>query len=81
MTRAVYPRLGDERLSDKGKEDGAGNRRAPASKKKSAASKEPAPGATRARAGDLGRALRSAYDDTVREPVPDEFLNLLGKLS
>jgi len=24
--------------------------------------------------------LRSVYDDTLREAVPDEFLNLLGKL-
>jgi hypothetical protein len=28
----------------------------------------------------LGRALRTVYDDTLREPVPDEFLNLIGKL-
>jgi hypothetical protein len=33
------------------------------------------------RAGDLGRALRTVYDDTLREPVPDDFTNLLGKLS
>jgi hypothetical protein len=33
------------------------------------------------RKGDLGRALRSVYDDTLREPVPEDFLNLLGKLS
>ncbi len=33
------------------------------------------------RAGDVGRALRSIYDDTVREPVPDDFAALLGKLS
>jgi hypothetical protein len=33
------------------------------------------------RAGDLGRALRSVYDDTLREPVPDDFSDLLGKLS
>jgi hypothetical protein len=33
------------------------------------------------RSGDLGRALRSVYDDTLRESVPDDFLNLLGKLS
>ena len=29
---------------------------------------------------DIGRALRSAYDDTVRESIPDEFMDLLGKL-
>jgi hypothetical protein len=27
-----------------------------------------------------GRVLRTAYDDALREPVPDEFLDLLGKL-
>ena len=30
---------------------------------------------------DVGRALRTIYDDTVREPVPDDFLDLLGKLN
>ena len=33
------------------------------------------------RSGDLGRALRSIYDDTLREPVPNDFVNLIGKLS
>ncbi|HYX47397.1 MAG TPA: NepR family anti-sigma factor [Sphingomicrobium sp.] len=33
-----------------------------------------------ARKGDLGRALRSVYDDTLREPVPDDLVNLIGKL-
>jgi hypothetical protein len=32
------------------------------------------------RSGDLGRALRSIYDDTLREAVPDDFLDLIGKL-
>jgi len=36
--------------------------------------------ARKQRSSDLGRALRSAYDDTLREPVPDEFLDILGKL-
>lgn len=38
-------------------------------------------GARKHRAADLGRALRSVYDDTLRETVPDDFLDLLGKLS
>lgn len=29
---------------------------------------------------DIGRALRSAYDRTVNEDIPDELLDLLGKL-
>jgi len=33
------------------------------------------------RAGDIGRALRTIYDDTLRESVPDDFSDLLGKLS
>lgn len=30
---------------------------------------------------DVSRALRTAYDDALREQVPDDFLDLLGKLS
>jgi hypothetical protein len=33
------------------------------------------------RPGDIGRALRSVYDETLRESVPDDFKDLLGKLS
>lgn len=29
---------------------------------------------------DFGRALRSVYDETLREDVPDDFMDLLGKL-
>lgn len=31
--------------------------------------------------GELGRALKTVYDDTLREEVPKDFLDLLGKLS
>lgn len=31
--------------------------------------------------GVVGQALRSAYQETVSEPVPDDLLDLLGKLS
>ncbi len=31
-------------------------------------------------ADDVGRALRSAYDETVSENIPPEMLDLLGKL-
>ena len=30
---------------------------------------------------EVGKALRSAYDETLQEEVPDDFLDLLGKLS
>jgi hypothetical protein len=33
------------------------------------------------RSGDLGRALRTIYDDTLRESVPDDFMDLIGKLT
>lgn len=33
------------------------------------------------RTADVGRALRTVYDDTLRESVPDDFLDLLGKLT
>jgi hypothetical protein len=39
------------------------------------------PGGRKARPSDLGRALRSVYDDTLRESVPDDFAKLLGKLT
>lgn len=32
------------------------------------------------KASPIGRALRSVYDDTLRESVPDDFLSLLRKL-
>ncbi|MEH3105999.1 MAG: NepR family anti-sigma factor [Sphingomonas fennica] len=41
--------------------------------------REPRP--TRPRDNHVGIALRSAYDEAVREDVPPEFLDLLGKLS
>ena len=32
------------------------------------------------KSGNVGRALRTAYDDMLRESVPKDFLDLLGKL-
>jgi len=72
--RAVNPREGDEELSAKKRSEteGAGHSRR--------SKKSPTSDRT-ARKGDLGRALRSVYDDTLRESVPDDFLKLIGKLS
>ena len=51
-------------------------------KKKSGGESRRGSGGTRGgRTADVGRALRSVYDETLREDVPDDFLNLLGKLS
>ena len=44
-------------------------------------SKKPKPSDRTARKSELGRALRTVYDDTLREAVPDDFLNLIGKLT
>jgi hypothetical protein len=73
----LCPRRGDERLSaKKGSEtDGAEDKTRP---QKPSASKGKA---GKPRSGDLGRALRTIYDDTLRESVPDDFLSLIGKLS
>ncbi len=32
------------------------------------------------RAGTVGRALRTVYDETLREDIPEDFLDLLRKL-
>ena len=44
-------------------------------------SKKSKPSDRTARKGDLGRALRTVYDDTLREPVPDDILGIIGKLT
>ena len=32
------------------------------------------------KANVVGRALRTVYDETLREDIPDDFMDLLGKL-
>jgi hypothetical protein len=61
-----------------------GERNSPETKKKKKSGGESRGGGGGTRGGrtaDVGRALRSVYDETLREDVPDDFLNLLGKLS
>ena len=65
---------GDEELSAKKRSETEGAAHSRRSKKSATSDRS-------ARKGDLGRALRSVYDDTLREAVPDDFLNLIGKLS
>ena len=64
-------REGDERLSGTIKANGD---RGPSG------SDGPAPKRRKDKGGTVGRALRSVYDDTVREEVPTDFLELLRKL-
>lgn len=66
---------GDERLSDKQKGDS--NRPSRDQNNKGNSDGKPA----KQRATDVGRALRSVYDETLREDVPDDFAKLLGKLN
>ena len=78
---SVGLRKGDERLSDV---TGNETRRASGSREKKRAPKPKATGGGSPRSkspSDVGRALRSVYDDTLSERVPDDFLDLLGKLS
>lgn len=82
--------MGDERLSDV---TGSDPEQASDSRADKRASKPKAStdrGAANARASarssskspsDVGKALRSVYDATLGERVPDDFLDLLGKLS
>lgn len=76
MRRARTRARGDEELSAKnrGETEGAGHSRR--SNKPRASDRT----VRKQRSGDLGRALRSVYDDTLRETVPDDFLSLIGKL-
>ncbi|MEO8141733.1 MAG: NepR family anti-sigma factor [Sphingomicrobium sp.] len=87
---SVSRRKGDERLSDV---TGSDPRRTSGNRDDKRASKAKLAGnGDRARANplsksspknpnDVGKALRSVYDATLSERVPDDFLDLLGKLS
>lgn len=72
---------GDERLSDTTGNDfrrSSGSR----DKKLKSPAKKGGSADPRSKSGnDVGRALRSVYDNTLGERVPDDFLDLLGKLS
>lgn len=83
MVRAFWPRAenptparGTDRLSS----NKVGESGGPTEKKKSGGA-NPAAKPRGKRGADIGRALRSVYDETLRENVPDDFLDLLGKLS
>ena len=73
---APYPRKGEDSLSDRK----VGGVSGPDVKKKKDGPAAPAKKRAR-RTADVGRALRTVYDETLREDVPHDFLDLLGKLS
>lgn len=63
-------------MSDRQKGDSIGT----SENKKKPVARHPEKKSGRQRASDVGRALRSVYDETLREEVPDDFSKLLGKL-
>jgi len=77
MTRASTRARGDERLSAKNRSEAEGAQHIKGSNPPSSSDRK----SRKQRSGDLGRALRTIYDDTLREPVPDDFADLIGKLS
>jgi hypothetical protein len=74
---ADYGVTGDERLSANDKADDHGSPKGPGERERDSGGKR----RRSAPAGELSKALRSVYDNTVREDIPDDFLDLLGKLS
>jgi hypothetical protein len=67
----MLAREGDERLSGTSKTKGSRGSGGPNSPDKKL---------RKDKRGSVGRALRTAYDDMLREAVPKDFLDLLGKL-
>jgi hypothetical protein len=72
------PVEGDERLSEAKRKRTSG--KDAASKAAGGNASERRRGAPRKNQGDVGRVLRSVYDNTLHEDIPDDFLDLLGKL-
>lgn len=64
----IKTREGDARLSGTEKSSPAGGSSSKPNKKGKAGS------------GTVGRALKTVYDEMLREDVPQDFLDLLGKL-
>lgn len=77
MARRFVLREGDERLS--GKNHGGDGKRDEADALSVSPTRKEAP-ARKDKASPVGRALRTVYDDMLRESVPDDFLDLLKKL-
>jgi hypothetical protein len=76
LRQAIQRREGIERLNASN-----GNEASPANDRKSSKGAKRRSSGSGAGADDVGKALRSAYDEALREDVPDDFLDLLGKLS
>ena len=85
----LCPREGDQRLSAKKRSESEGAGQSRRSKKFASSGTGGGRGGSGGNRGgrggggtnEIGRALRTIYDDTLREPVPDDFADLIGKLS
>ena len=67
----MFALKGDERLSGTNKNIGRSGQSGPGPADKKV---------RKDRSGTVGRALRVVYDETLREDVPKDFLDLLRKL-
>lgn len=67
--------MGDERLSGSDQAEPRENANGRDDGKASKATKNKS-----SRPSDVGRALRSVYDDTLREDIPTDLKDLLGRL-
>lgn len=72
----MHPGEGDEELSERNAKDSPGSEHDKSRSRRTRKREAP----VRSRAGDVGKALRSVYDSTLREDVPTDFIDLLGKL-
>jgi hypothetical protein len=70
----IHPGEGDEELSETSRND-------PHAGKGKSSARRQRKGEGSSKAGEVGKALRSVYDSTLREEVPNDFLDLLGKLN
>jgi Anti-sigma factor NepR len=73
----MHPREGDEDLREGSDSDPSGGGRDKPRSRRPRKSGDTG----RSKASEVGKALRSVYDTTLREDVPRDFLDLLGKLS
>jgi hypothetical protein len=72
---------GSKRLGEQNKRDGAKGKPPRAKDRRAGGETGKSSGkSARLSGSNVGRVLRTAYDDALREPVPDDFLDLLGKL-
>ena len=80
--RNATPPEGGERLSGSNQADPRKGERAESEGPRDEGRAKRGAGKNRAvgRPADVGRALRSVYDDTLREDIPSDLRDLLGRL-